>query len=85
MRVFGDRLIDKDDVQILLNHSRDLIKRVFGGNFDSIFSYLDIDKNGKITEVDEINELIFTFLLSPIGVQGQYQEAVDKEVLKTSI
>lgn len=76
-RVFGDRLIDETDQLWLLNHIRDITKRIFGMNFDTIFNHLDFDKNGKVETMAEIRGLLFGYILNPIGSAKRYVEMTD--------
>jgi dynein heavy chain len=82
--VFGDRLIDDEDRLWLLNHVRDLVKKIFGFNFDNIFSYLDTDRNGKVETVDEIRGLLFGYLLYPVGALAHYEPITDMQALADS-
>ena len=76
-RVFGDRLVDESDQLWLLQHVRDITKRIFGMNFDTIFNHLDFDKNGKVETIDEIRRLTFGYILNPIGGPKKYNEMTD--------
>lgn len=76
-RVFGDRLVDDTDQLWLLSHVRDITKRIFGMNFDTIFNHLDFDKNGKVETTDEIRRLMFGYLLNPLGSNKKYVEMTD--------
>jgi dynein heavy chain len=59
LRVLGDRLINNEDRIWMLNALKDTVRGSFGGNFDTIFAHLDIDKNGKVETLDELRGLIF--------------------------
>lgn len=76
-RVFGDRLTDESDQLTLLQHVRDITKKIFGMNFDTIFNHLDFDKNGKVETMDEIRKHMFGYILNPIGSQKKYTEMSD--------
>ena len=80
-RVFGDRLVDDEDRLWLLSHVRESTKRIFGMNFDNIFSHLDFDKNGKVETLNEIRGLMFGYLLTPIGAPMKYKEMTDFQQL----
>jgi len=80
-RVFGDRLTDDDDRMWLLSNVRDLVKKIYGYNFDNIFGYLDSDKDGKVETLDEIRRLLFGYLLSGLGQAQHYAEMMDFEHL----
>lgn len=81
-RVFGDRLVDEEDSLWLLSHLRENTKRIFGFNFDTIFSHLDNDKDGKVETLDEIRGLMFGNLLFPPGSVKHYTEITDLHDLK---
>ena len=81
-RVFGDRLINNDDRQWMLNTVRDTVRAPFAGNFDIIFGHLDNDKNQKVETLDEIRGLIFGDVLTPFGMpERPYEEIIDKDKL----
>jgi dynein heavy chain len=65
--VFSDRLVDDNDRLLILTILRENTKRIFSMNFDTIFNYLDNDKDGKVETLDEIRGLMFGFLLCPAG------------------
>jgi dynein heavy chain len=81
-RVFGDRLIDDEDRLWLLNNVRDLVKKIYGVNFDNVFGYLDSDKDGKVETLDEIRKLLFGYLLTNLGQTPHYEEMVDFDQLQ---
>ena len=83
-RVFGDRLTDDDDRLWLLNHVRDLVRKIFGFNFDNIFADLDSNKDGKVDTTDEIRGLLFGYLLAPIGATPHYEPMTDMHALETN-
>ncbi len=83
IRVLGDRLINNDDRMWMLNMIRDCVRAPFGTSFDTVFSHLDTDKNGKVETLDEIRGLIFGDVLTPFGmVDRPYEEVQDKEKLQ---
>lgn len=52
----------------------EVVRSRFGQNFDNVFAHLDKTnedgkKDGKIDTVDEIRGLLFTDILTPLGVQ----------------
>ena len=78
VRVFGDRLINDEDNIWMLNCLKEVVKKVYGVNFDNVFIHLDTDKNGKIENLDEIRGLLFGDILSPFGTQIRpYEELRD--------
>jgi len=58
-RIFGDRLINNEDRMWMLNMVRDCTRAPFSSNFDSVFVYLDTDKNGKVETLDEFRGLLW--------------------------
>jgi dynein heavy chain len=60
---------------------RDLVKKIYGQNFDNVFGYLDSDKDGKVETLDEIRRLLFGYLLSGLGQAQHYAEMTDFEQL----
>lgn len=76
-RVFGDRLTDDDDRMWLLNNVRDLVKKIYGFNFDNIFGHLDSDRDGKVETLDEIRRLLFGYLMAGVGQEQHYEEMMD--------
>ena len=83
-KVFGDRLVDETDQLWLLGHVRDITKRIFGMNFDTVFNHLDFDKNGKVETIDEIRHLMFGYLLNPLGSAKKYIEMRDFSKMQKS-
>lgn len=83
LRVLGDRLINNEDRLWMLNCLKETVRGSFGANFDTIFSYLDTDKNGKVETLDEIRGLTFGDVLTPFGMaERPYEEIQDKEKLQ---
>lgn len=58
-------------------HLRENTKRIFGVNFDTVFSHLDNDKDGKVETLDEIRGLMFGTLLCLPGMPQHYEEITD--------
>jgi len=61
-RVFADRLTNEEDRLLMLRSVREVTKKVYGLNFDTVFEHLDgKDKKDKlINTLDEIRHLMFT-------------------------
>jgi dynein heavy chain len=88
LRVFGDRLTTDDDRLWLLGKLKEVVKKIYGVNFDNIFAYLDIDKNQKIDTLEEIRGLRFGDVMTTFGIVPRpyeeirsyqdLQEAMDK-------
>lgn len=82
IRVLGDRLINNDDRMWMLNNIKDCTRAPFGSSFDTVFSHLDIDKNGKVETLDEIRGLMFSDVNTPTGMpERPYDEIIDKKKL----
>ena len=80
-RVFADRLINEEDRLLMLKTLREVMRKSFGLNFDTIFEHLDkLDhegkKDNKIDQLDEIRGLIFTDCMTPMGAPKRYYEEV---------
>lgn len=58
-RIFGDRLINNEDRLWMLETIKECTRAPFGSNFDTCFSHLDTDKDGKVQTLDEFRGLIF--------------------------
>lgn len=66
----------------MLNALKETTRAPFGASFDTVFSYLDTDKNGKVETLDEIRGLIFGDALTPFGMPDRpYEEIQDKDKL----
>jgi dynein heavy chain len=79
VRIFGDRLINNEDRMWMLNCVRECTRAPFGQNFDSIFTHLDTDKNGKVETLDEFRGLLFGDIYTPFGIPDRpYEEIMDK-------
>lgn len=82
IRVLGDRLINNEDRMWMLNNIKDCTRAPFGSSFDTVFSHLDIDKNGKVETLDEIRGLMFSDVYTPTGMpERPYDEIIDKKKL----
>ncbi|EGR31445.1 hypothetical protein IMG5_109350, partial [Ichthyophthirius multifiliis] len=83
-RVFADRLINEEDRLLMLHGLRESVKKIFGLNFDTVFETLGDKKNKdiKIETLDQMRSLIFTDVLTPLGVPKRpYEEILDKDKL----
>lgn len=83
IRVFGDRLVNVEDRQIMLNQMRVVVPKFFPVGFDSVFERLDNNGDKKIDTLDEIRRLMFSDVLSPIGLPKRpYEEVTDETKLQ---
>lgn len=64
VRIFGDRLINNDDRMWMLNAVKECTRAPFGSSFDTVFSHLDNDKNGKVETLDEFRGLAFSDIMA---------------------
>jgi dynein heavy chain len=84
VRVFGDRLINEQDRLWMLSAIKETVRAPFGGSFDSMFIHLDLDKDGKVTTLDELRGLIWGDVLTPFGMSERpYEEIQDREKLQS--
>ena len=84
-RVFGDRLTDEEDKNFLLRTLRDVIKKIFGANFDNVMASLDKNKDGKVDTIDEIRALMFTDVFTARAAKPFYEEVTDFQRLQESL
>ena len=47
---------------------RDCTRAPFSSNFDSVFDYLDTDKNGKVETLDEFRGLLWGDIYTQFGM-----------------
>lgn len=84
-RVFGDRLINNDDRMWMLEMVKSCMQAPFSSNFDSVFAHLDLDKDGKVTTLDEFRGLLFGDIYTGFGLTDRpYVEIMDKLLLQKS-
>ena len=57
IRVFGDRLINVDDRLTMLKQINQIVRKVFGLNFDNVFEHLDNNGDKAVNTLDEIRHL----------------------------
>jgi dynein heavy chain len=83
LRVFGDRLISVEDRLTMLTQLRDVVRKVYGLNFDNVFEHLDNNGDKAVNTLDEIRHLMFTDVLAPIGLPKRpYEEILDESKLQ---
>ena len=68
-RVFGDRLINNQDIMWLIDAIKECVKLDLGAIFDNLFHHLDTDKNGKVETLDEYRGLMFGDILTDFGLR----------------
>lgn len=84
-RVFGDRLINNQDMMWLIEAVKECVKLDLGTGFDLLFKHLDTDKNGKVETLDEYRGLLFGDIFAPFGIpERPYEEILDKKKLQKS-
>jgi len=83
VRIFGDRLINNDDRMWMLQAVKECTRAPFGSSFDTVFSHLDNDKNGKVETLDEFRGLAFGDIFAKFGLPDRpYEEVIDKAKLR---
>ncbi|KAK7506434.1 hypothetical protein BaRGS_00002546, partial [Batillaria attramentaria] len=80
-RVFYDRLVDDGDRNWLYNNTRTVVKEKMREEFDQLFSHLDFDGDGTVTE-DDIRSLIYCDFADPKSDSKNYVEVRDLEQLR---
>lgn len=85
-RVFGDRLINNQDMMWLIEAVKECVKLDLGTGFDLLFKHLDTDKNGKVETLDEYRGLLFGDIFAPFGIpERPYEEILDnKKLIKSA-
>jgi len=82
VRIFGDRLTDQNDRMWMMDTIKECASRPFGASFDTVFSHLDTDKNGKVETLDEFRGLLWGDIYTQYGLDERpYQELIDKKKL----
>lgn len=82
-RVFGDRLINNQDMMWLIEAVKECTKVDLGAGFDMLCKHLDTDRNGKVETLDEYRGLLFGDIFAPFGnPERPYEEILDKNKLK---
>ena len=79
-RVYYDRLVDDHDRSWLYNFVREVINDKLREDFDELFSHLDFDEDGKVTE-DDLRSLMYCDFADTKG-DRQYLEVRDLEKLR---
>lgn len=82
-RILGDRLIHNEDRMWMLTAVKDCVRAPFSSNFDTVFSHLDTDKNGKVETLNEFRGLLFGDIFTQFGMpERTYEEIKDKNQLQ---
>ena len=84
-RVFGDRLTNEDDKNLLLESVRSMSKRHFVPNFDLVFASYDSNKDGKVNTIEELRSLLFTDVLTAKTNKPIYEEVTESERVQETI
>lgn len=67
----------------MLNAVKECTRAPFGSSFDTVFSHLDNDKNGKVETLDEFRGLAFGDIMAAFGLPDRpYEEILDKKKLQ---
>lgn len=66
-RVFGDRLINNENMMWLIENVKECCKSDLGMSFDMLCKHLDTNKDGKVDTLDEYRGLIFGDIFAPFG------------------
>merc|ERR1719174_2914521 len=86
LRVLGDRLVDENDRLWMLENVRRVTKATFQMSFDEIMKHCDLDRDGKVTTLDECRQLIFGDMLSqPAAPNRPYTECPDIPALQKAV
>ncbi|XP_015433238.1 PREDICTED: dynein heavy chain 3, axonemal-like [Dufourea novaeangliae] len=84
-RVFGDRILNKDDKEYLFLQIKELTKRHFKDSFETAFDYLPKFENNQITK-DSFDDLMFSnFMDTEKDKDKKYEEISSIEKLKSKI
>jgi len=79
--VFYDRLVDDDDRSWLYKTMRELSKSHLGIEFDTLFSRLDSNRDGKVEE-DDMRSLMYCDFTDPKADPRHYIEVEDLDKLR---
>lgn len=64
----------------MMNAVKEATRAPFGATFDILFKHLDLDKDGKVQDLDEWRGLAFGDLLTSFGMtERPYEELDNKE------
>ena len=83
-RVFYDRLVTDEDRDWLFKQVRTTIREKMRDDFDHLFSHLDFDSDGTVTE-DDIRSLIYCDFCDPKSDAKNYVEVLDLEQLRVVV
>ena len=83
VRILGDRLINDEDRLWMLEAVKECVRAPFSANFDTTFGHLDLDKDNKITTLNEFRGLLFGDIFTAFGMPDRvYEEIKDKAALQ---
>ncbi|XP_011500273.1 PREDICTED: dynein heavy chain 7, axonemal-like [Ceratosolen solmsi marchali] len=84
LRVFGDRLVDQNDINWLVQQLRLTLAEKMDANLDTLFSELKADKDTAVGEM-ELRNLLYCHFGNPKADQPLYQEVKDLELLRSIV
>ncbi|XP_043195463.1 dynein axonemal heavy chain 7-like [Amphibalanus amphitrite] len=84
LRVYYDRLVDDTDRAWLIEHLRQVAKENLEDDLDQLFSRLDSDADGKVTEND-LRALMYCDFSDPKADPRNYTEVEDLDYLRSVV
>ena len=84
LRVYYDRLVDQSDREMFYEYLREVVVKELNENYDQLFSHLDQDQDGTVTE-DDMRSLVFCDFSDPASEDGHYLEVTDLEDLRVVV
>ena len=76
--MYYDRLVDDEDRKWLIKYIKKVTKTHLEENFHSLFSHLDSDGDGIVSQ-DDLRSMIFNDFCDPKNTHKNYIEALDME------
>lgn len=83
-RVYYDRLVDDEDRAWLTKYVKETFEKEMKENFNQVFSHLDFDQTGNVTE-DDLRSLVFCDFQDPKNENKNYVEVADVEKLRSIV